>query len=229
MKKILILGGSSDIGLELLKKILVLNKFIIHIHCNKNTIKKDYLKNIKIIKVDLNKITYKNLLNKFDNNYDIIINLVGYVSNQSFLNFNINELNKTLRINSFIPLMIMRASLNHMIKNKYGRIVNTSSIGTKFGGGDNTFSYSLSKHVNEFIPKYIRKLCSKNIIYNTLKIGVINTKFHKKINNKILKKRINLIPIKKMGSSDEIAEYIYYLISRNNFIVNENINISGGE
>ena len=37
---------------------------------------------------------------KFDSNYDIIINLVGYISNQTFLNFDIKELQKTLKINS---------------------------------------------------------------------------------------------------------------------------------
>ena len=45
--------------------------------------------------------------------------------------------------------MIIRNSLKNMSKNKYGRIINTSSIGVKFGGGTNTFAYSISKHLNE--------------------------------------------------------------------------------
>ncbi|MGB2271940.1 MAG: hypothetical protein ACPH15_02870, partial [Pseudomonadales bacterium] len=63
------------------------------------------------------------------------------------------------------------------------------------------FSYSLSKHINEFIPGEIRKLCSKNVLYNTLRIGVTNTKFHKKIKNKSILRRVKLIPIKKMASA----------------------------
>ena len=98
----------------------------------------------------------------------------------------------------------------------------------KFGGG-NTFSYSLSKHINEFIPGYIRKLCSKNILYNTLRIGVTDTKLHNKIKNKSLTQRIKLIPMKKKATTDDIAEYIFYLIVHNNFIANELINITGGE
>ena len=116
-----------------------------------------------------------------------------------------------------------------MEKKKYGRIINTSSIGVKFGGGGNTFSYSLSKHINEFIPNEIRKLCSKNILYNTLRIGVTNTKFHNKIKNKSISKRTKLIPIKKMASAEDIANYIVFLIRNNNFIANEIINITGGE
>ena len=229
MKKILILGGNSDIGIELLKKLLKTNNFEIHLHFNKKFLIKNLKKEVKLIKIDLNNINSKTLKKEFDSNYDIIVNLIGYISNQTFLNFDIKELQKTLKINSIIPLMIIRNSLNNMIKKNYGRIINTSSVGVKFGGGGNTFSYSLSKHINEFIPGYIRKLCSKNILYNTLRIGLTDTKLHNKIKNKSLKQRIKLIPMKKIATTDDIAEYMFYLIVHNNFIANELINITGGE
>ena len=133
----------------------------------------------------------------FDKNYDVIINLVGYVSNQSFSNFSIKEIQKTILINSLIPFMVIRNSLKNMSKKKYGRIINTSSIGVKFGGGINTFSYSISKHLNEFMPSEIKKLSSQNILYNTVRIGATDTKFHKKVKNKSIRKRIKLIPLKK--------------------------------
>ena len=88
MKKILILGGSSDIGTELLSKLIEVRNVKLHIQHNKkkNKIKKD--NKIKFIKKDLSNLNDKNLIKYFDNNYDIIINLVGYISNQSFLKFN---------------------------------------------------------------------------------------------------------------------------------------------
>ena len=91
------------------------------------------------------------------------------------------------------------------------------------------FIDSLSKYLNEFIPRDIRKLSSKNIFYNTLRIGVTNTKFHKKIKKKSIKNRINLIPANKIATVDDISNYIIYLIRNNNFITNEIINITGGE
>ena len=51
-----------------------------------------------------------------------------------------------------------------MERNKFGRIVNTSSIGVKFGGGNAIFAYSLSKYLNEFIPSYIKKFVQKILI-----------------------------------------------------------------
>ena len=137
---------------------------------------------------------------------------------------------KTLRINSLIPLLIIRMSITSMIKKKWGRILNSSSIGVKFGGGTKTFEYSISKHLNEFIPSHLKKIADKNVFYNVMKIGLTNTKIHKKISNKDLKIRTNLLPIKKMAKPQDIASYIYYLSSdENQFITNELINITGGE
>ena len=91
MKKILILGGNSDIGIQLLKKLLNTNNFEIHLHYNKKFSIKKFEKKIKLIKIDLGNINSKNLNKKFDSNYDIIVNLVGYISNQTFLNFDIKN------------------------------------------------------------------------------------------------------------------------------------------
>jgi len=229
MKKILILGGNSDIGMKIIEKLIDNNKLKLHVHFNKNFPNKKYIRKIKLIKKNFLNINEKNVKKIFNSDYDVIINLIGYVSNQPFKNFTLKEIQKTILINSLAPLLVIRNSLNYMKKKKYGRIINTSSIGTKFGGGNNTFSYSLSKYINEFIPGEIRKLSSYNILYNTLRIGVTDTKFHRKIKNKSLNKRIKLIPVKKMASTDDVANYIVFLISDNNFIANEIINITGGE
>ena len=230
-KKILILGGSSDIGCEL-AKILLENDCILHLHYfnNKNILERTNSKKIKLIKSNF-ATTKKNLiLKKFDNNYDIIINLIGYIDNKNFIKCSYNDLIKAITINSIIPMLIIKKSVNRMIKKKYGRIINTSSIGVKFGGGKNTFSYSLSKHINEFIPGFYKEISSNNIFYNVLRIGLTDTKMHKKIKSKNMIQRIKMIPIKKIAQPVDIANYINFLcMENNNFITNEVININGGE
>lgn len=229
MKKVLILGGNSDIGIKVIEKLIEDKNLLLSIHYNRFPPKLKFKKKINFIKKNLFEVNEKNVIKIFENDYDIIINLVGYVSDQSFFNFSLKEVNKTILINSIIPYLIIRNSLNNMIKKKFGRIVNTSSVGIKFGGGKKTFAYSISKYLNEFIPNDIRELSSKNIFYNTLRIGVTNTKFHKKIKNKSLKNRVQSIPANKMASVDDISDYIIYLIRNNNFITNEIVCITGGE
>ena len=229
-KKVLIIGGSSDIGQELAKKYLG-KEYVLHLHCNKNfNILKNFKKNFSIIKADLSSSNLNKILKKFDNDYDIIINLAGYVSNQSFQNFNTKTLEKTLRVNSIIPLLIIRKSIKKMLKKKWGRVTNSSSVGIKFGGGNSSFEYSLSKHFNEFIPSFMRQLPKKNVFYNVVRIGLTDTKIHKKMKNKDLKARAKLVPTKRMATPKDIAEYIFYISSANNtFITSEIVNITGGE
>jgi len=230
-KKVLILGGSSDIGIHLVKKFLLRGSYKIFLHYNSNNRTVNlFKKKCKLIKEDLSILDYKDIQSKFSNDYDIIINLIGYINGKSFDEFNLESVEKTIRTNSLIPQLIIRNSLKNMIKKKWGRITNSSSIGVKFGGGKNNYEYSLSKHINEFIPMHIRKLADKNIYYNTLKIGLTKTKLHKKIPNKNLIERTKLVPVGKMANPNTVADYIYYLSTeQNQFITNEVIKITGGE
>ena len=120
--------------------------------------------------------------------------------------------------------------MKNMIKKRWGRILLSSSIGTKFGGGNSTYYYSLSKFMNEFIPSEFRRKYAKYILYNVLQIGVTDTKIHKKISSKNLKSRIKLIPIQKIASTKEVAKKILFLSSEKNTLIhNQVLNISGGE
>jgi NAD(P)-dependent dehydrogenase (short-subunit alcohol dehydrogenase family) len=80
------------------------------------------------------------------------------------------------------------------------------------------------------MPKMSKEWTKNNVLVNTVRVGLTDTKIHKKIKSKDLKKRINLIPIKRMAQPSEIANFIYYLGSeKNTYISGQVISISGGE
>jgi len=59
---------------------------------------------------------------------------------------------------------------------------------------------------------------------------VVKTKMHKKLPNKNMKKRINLIPIKRIIEKSEVSNYIYFLCAdENTSLTGQILNISGGE
>ena len=151
------------------------------------------------------------------------------MDDKSYFNSNYDNLLKSLNANFIAPMFIIRESINHMKKKKFGRVINCSSIGTKFGGGKITFNYSISKHCSEFIPQELRKMTDKNVLINNIKIGVVNTKIHRRISKKAISKRVKLIPAKRMGKAGEIIKLIIFLINENSYISSETINISGGE
>ena len=167
---------------------------------------------------------------KFGKDYDSIINLIGYVDNKSFDNTNLKSILRSLIANTITPILIEKILIKKMLFQKWGRILNCSSIGVKYGGGKNTYNYSFSKHALEFIPSDYRDWAKKNILINNLRIGVTDTKIHNKIRNKNLERRVKLIPIGRMANKKEIAKFIYQLASQQNtFITGETISIAGGE
>ena len=234
-KNILILGASSDIGLRVVEYFLSKDWFIYaHYNNNLKSLKdlKYSKKNLKLLKLNFNNQKQINRFCKFLSNENVssCVNLVGYLDNISFKNSNLESLIKSLKINTLIPLFIQRALIPRMIKNKFGRFLNVSSIGVKYGGSEFTFNHSFSKHALEYIPSYFKNLAKKNIFINTLRIGVVNTKLLKSIKGKNIKKRVKLIPIRRMAEPKEMSKIIYDLTSeQNTYITGEKITIAGGE
>jgi 3-oxoacyl-[acyl-carrier protein] reductase len=236
LKKILILGASSDIGIKLVENLLS-NNWLVVAHCSTNSsaLVKLKHKNLKIIKLNFEKVNENNYLKKFNFffifKYDAFVNLIGFVDKVSLKKTNLKKLFKIFKINTFFPMLIMKKIIEGMLKNSYGRILNCSSIGVKFGGGYNSFNYSFSKYALEFIPIAYKEWAKKNVLINNLRIGVTNTKIHKKMNkHQELKERIKLIPMNRMAKPEEISNYISFLISKkNSYMTGETLVASGGE
>ena len=236
-KKIFISGASSDIGIALVEKYIE-NGWSVTAHYNKNNKKLADLCNLngdlELFYFDFtNIIKFERFLRKnkfFFKKFDAFVSLTGFNDSKKFFSSKVSDIYNHLNANYFSSFLIVKEIINSMKKKNWGRILLTSSIGIKFGGSDVTFAYSLSKYMNEFFPSKFRENMRFNVLYNCLRIGVTDTKIHKKVKNKNMKKRVALIPIKRMATINEVADYIYFLCSsNNNLISNEVLNISGGE
>ena len=214
-----------------------MENWIVVAHFNKNSkklneLKKIHNENIQLIKLDLKKINNLNLkkYKKIIQDVDSFVSLTGFLKNNSFNKIDLKNLYDHLNVNFISNIYFINFIMKNMIKKRWGRILLSSSIGTKFGGGNSTYYYSLSKFMNEFIPSEFRRKYAKYILYNVLQIGVTDTKIHKKISSKNLKSRIKLIPIQKIASTKEVAKKILFLSSEKNTLIhNQVLNISGGE
>ena len=236
-KHVLILGGSSDIGIEVIKIFLKLN-WNVSAHYFKNKTKLNLLKkkseNLNLIKLDFSKTNPKIeiLIKKiFKDKYDSIINLIGYIDNKGYENTNLKSIIKSLTANMIIPVLIEKNCVKKMISQKWGRILNCSSIGIKFGGGKNSFNYSLSKHCLEFIPNSYKSWAKNNVFINNLRVGVTDTKIHKRMKKNLqLKERLKLIPARRMATPSEMAVYIVNLSTeKNSYMTGQTLTVSGGE
>jgi len=237
-KHVLILGGSSDIGIEVIKDFLKL-EWNVTAHFFKNKKKLQLLekkfKNLDIIRFDFTKINgnklEKLISKKFKKNYDAIINLVGFIDNKSFEKTNLKTVLKSLTVNALVPILIEKKLVKNMLARKWGRILNCSSIGIKFGGGQNSYNYNFAKHCLEFIPNSYKKWAKRNVFINNLRIGMTNTKIHSRMKKNLkMSQRLKLIPINRMAEPKEISSYILNLSTENNsYMTGQTITVSGGE
>ena len=236
-KRVLILGCSSDIGIEI-AKIYLKNNFSILAHYYKGNKKffsliRENQSNIKKIKFNFSTDNKKieNFFKKKDIlKSDIMINALGEIFETNYEKLSLKDFDRSFKINAYPSIYATSVLGKKMAKKKWGRIVNLGSIGVKFGGGQRNFPYSISKFILEFFPSYTKKWVKQNVLINTIRVGATNTKIHKKLPKKNLKKRAELIPIKRMASSEEIARFIFFIGSnKNTYISHQVIPISGGE
>ena len=123
-RKILILGGSSDIGVEVINIFMKKNWSITaHYNSNLNALRR-FKGKIKLIKFDFEnkKDIEKSINKKFKSNFHSIINLIGYVDNKSFKNTDYSSIIKALTVNAVLPSLVIRKTIPFMLKEKWGRI-----------------------------------------------------------------------------------------------------------
>tara|TARA_B100000959_G_C14788057_1_gene544353 strand:+ start:110 stop:817 length:708 start_codon:yes stop_codon:yes gene_type:complete len=235
MKRVLILGASSDIGLEIVKYFQRAGWFV---DCHGNSWRPEVveeigkLPNTERFEADFSDIKEVEVAFAEDDrrNADTIINCVGLWESASFMDYSIEQMQRAYSVNVLAPFRIYRLCIPAMMNRCWGRIVNLGSIGVKFGGGAENFPYSLTKHSLELIPSEFKKWAVKSVFYNTVRVGVTDTRIHTQNPSKSMKDRVSLIPLGRMMRPEEIAESVYWLGSEmNKVITGQVISLSGGE
>lgn len=243
MKNVLILGASSDIGLNLLNQLMIDKRYKIGAHCNTGSqrlkiFEKKYPERIKIFSKNLKKKKdCENLVKKYikwSKNVDILVQLNGKISsNKNWKLLNERNWNDDLAINLSAPFFISQIIFNKMQK-KGGKIIFTSTSSADKGGSQNSIGYGVAKSGLISLTKTLAKEGGKfKINVNCVAPGFILTRLHTKKLNKNqseIKKRKKLNVLNESGDPKEIANLIEYLISdKNKFITGEVIRIDGGD
>ncbi len=161
---------------------------------------------------------------------DIIINNAGINHPQWIEEISDDNLEKTIQINLIAPIRIVRGFVGNMKKNKWGRIVNTSSVFGVVARGKQVL-YSASKHgINGVTKALALELAKDNILVNSVCPGF--TKTDMVINNNTPEKIAQLekdIPLGRLADPLEIASLVKFLISdENTYITGSCILIDGG-
>lgn len=122
----------------------------------------------------------------------------------------------------------------HYMKETGGKILMTSTASASHGGGAQTLSYGIAKAGVESLTKGLaRSGAPYGILVNAIAPGLIDTRFHTDRlgrSPEMIKKRAELVPLKRAGHPEEVARMINFLLSSGgDFITGEVISISGGD
>ena len=117
-----------------------------------------------------------------------------------------------------------------MIKNKWGRIINITSIGGQWGGF-NQVHYAASKAALINFTQSLAKIYSHaGVTTNAVAIGLARTDMSgEELDSEKGKKKVENIPIGRVGSIEEIANTVNFLCSKDaSYITGQTINVNGG-
>ncbi len=234
--KILLTGTTSGIGKDLLEylsrkkhEVYVINRkktngpYIDEFICDLSNINE-----LKRLSTKLRKI-----------NFDVLINNAASGKVEDFEKLTSEDLKYEFSLNTIAPITLIQILLPNMLKNKYGKILNISSISAK-EGTPYLYTYSASKAaLDSFTQSLAKTYTSKGVRINSICLGGIDTQMSKGGRQKISLLR-GLSPekyqnsmIEKMGRTNLISAkdlmevFDFYITQKSDIISGQSINICG--
>ena len=234
-KKILITGASGGIGHALVKKFVSLNANVLA--TGTKTEKLDSLKNefpnINILKFDISE--HSKIEEFVENVYsqlvglDVLINNAGVNKDNLSIRMKEDEWKKVIDINLGSTFLLCRSAIKKMLKNKYGRIVNITSI-VGHTGNLGQANYAASKAgIIGMTKSLAQEYAKKNITLNCVSPGFIKTRMTENILESVKVMLTSRIPMSKLGSGEDVANSVAFLSSDEaSYITGETIHVNGG-
>ena len=234
-KKILITGATGGIGGALIKKFTSLGGTVLATGTKiekLESIKKNY-PNVKVKKFNISEhSTIENFINSSISELgglDILINNAGVNVDNLSLRMKDEEWKKVIDINLTSTFLLSKYGIKNMLKNKFGRVVNITSV-VGHTGNLGQANYAASKAGLIAMSKSLAlEYGKKNIKVNCVSPGFIMSEMTDKISDEhtqILRSRISL---NKFGNPEDVANTIAFLSSNlSDYITGETIHVNGG-
>ena len=235
MKTALITGATGGIGLEICKflgndheiYILGRNEEKLKNLSNKFSFIKEYfvcdISESKSLADFFEKISMKNI------EIDVLVNNAGVTDDSLFLRMDLKKWNKVINTNLNSNFMISNFFSKQMIKKKWGRIVNITSVVGHTGNAGQS-NYTASKAGIVGMTKSIAiELAKRNITVNSISPGFIDTEMTASLSDEQKDFIKNKIPLARIGRPEDVAYCVKFLVSdQANYITGQTIHVNGG-
>ena len=175
---------------------------------------------------------FQNTIKSIINNYgkiDILVNNAGITRDSILLRMKDHQWDDVLNTNLKGAFYATKAVLRSMMKNKYGRIINiTSIVGLQGNSGQSNYSASKAGLIG-FSQSVAKEVASRGITINCIAPGWIETEMTSDLPQDMKSTIIKNIPIGKTGTTEDIAYTALFLASKESkYITGQTITVDGG-
>lgn len=158
----------------------------------------------------------------------ILVNNAGITADNLFLRMKEEEWSKVINTNLTGVFRLIQSCLRPMIKARWGRIVNITSIVGAIGNAGQA-NYAAAKAGLIGLTKSLaREVGSRGITVNAVAPGFIDTDMTRALSEEQRAKLIEQIPLGRIGEPKEVADAVVFLVSKGDYFTGETLHINGG-
>lgn len=235
----IVTGSSRGIGRSIAEKLLIDNYHVIVTSTNNASIKlfddliNKYQDRCMPFILDISNIdsidNFFSSIKEFLPNISVLVNNAGITNDNLFIRMSEEEWFNVINTNLNGTFRITKPIVRGMLKNRFGRVVNISSIISSIGNPGQT-NYSASKAAIEgFTRSLASEVASRNITVNSVAPGFIMSDMTKNLNEDVKEKLLNSIPLGRIGDPSDVANLVSFIISdAANYITGQTVHINGG-
>ena len=159
----------------------------------------------------------------------ILINNAGMTADNLIMRMSSEEWSSVIDTNVNGLYRVTKPLVRQMMKNRWGRIVNISSVVARMGSPGQTNYVASKSAIEGFTKSLALELASRNITVNALAPGFIETDMTSVLDDDQKEKIMEKIPLGRMGQAKEVAAAVAFLISDDAaYITGQTLQIKGG-
>jgi 3-oxoacyl-[acyl-carrier protein] reductase len=176
-----------------------------------------------------NDASVESLFASFGGAPEIVVNNAGITRDNLLMRMKPEEWNDVVSTNLSSLYRVCKASLRGMMKARYGRIVNISSVVGLMGNAGQTNYAAAKAGMIGFTKSLAREIASRNITVNAVAPGFIDTDMTRALDEKQVQALRDRIPLARLGTSGDVAAAVAFLASDlGGYITGETLNVNGG-
>jgi 3-oxoacyl-[acyl-carrier protein] reductase len=233
---VIVTGGTRGIGAGVTKAFLTNGAKVIATYANNDeaanifkTEMSEFKDNLTLAKFDVSKIAECEEFFETVDSVDVLINNSGIRKDNLTASMTDSEWDLVIDINLKGTFNMSKLAVLKMMRKRYGRIVNMSSIGGMLGLQGQA-NYAASKAGQIALSKSLSKeVAKRNITVNNVAPGFIETDLIKDLPEEQVKEYKKSVPMKRFGQVEEVANTVLFLASKEaSYITATTIEVSGG-